>query len=144
VPPSEREPRRPDYRVLLAAYERSHARYLAEPTAHHLELLLTGEELLAGQLFLTDPVALERTVATPGAADALRSQTHAPAAFLLHSSNFVWPRTNVRTFVRQCGGVEFGRPGSFVYHVAHLILPLGTPRPISLFWWYPKALVPTD
>jgi len=88
--PPEHEPRRPDHRVLLATYERARARYLADPTDHHLDLLLTGEDLLAGQLLLPGPVDLGRPLATPGAVEALRSRFHAPAAFLLRHKHGDW------------------------------------------------------
>jgi hypothetical protein len=90
MPGTERERSQPDYRTYLVAYERVWQRYQNQPTEQHRSLLLTGAQLLYGELGKPGRFSLGRAVATPGAIEVLREAGHIPPEFLLRHKHGDW------------------------------------------------------
>lgn len=83
MPHPEHGPRPAHYTTFLAAYERARRRFREEPTPHHHELLVLGEELLIGELRKPGRFELGQTLATPGAVAAMARADHVAPEFLL-------------------------------------------------------------
>ncbi len=99
MPQPEREPRRPDYRAYLVAYEQAWQRYQADPTPHNLSILHAGEEILIRELLKPGQFELGQLVMTPGAGEAIHAAGHIPPEFLLRHKNQDWgelPEEDVR------------------------------------------------
>jgi hypothetical protein len=90
MPRPEGEPRNPDYRAYLSAYEQAWQRYQVEPTSHNLGTLRAGEEILVRELLEPGRFALGRIVGTPGTLDAMEQAGHIPPEFLLRHKNKDW------------------------------------------------------
>jgi hypothetical protein len=88
--PSERDPRRPDYRAYLAAYARAWQQFHDEPSEQHLAVLRAGEEILTRELLKPGKFALGQAVMTPGARDAMATAGHIPPEFLLRHKQGDW------------------------------------------------------
>jgi hypothetical protein len=86
----EHGPRPAHYTTFLAAYERAWRRFWEEPTPHHHELLLVGEELLIGELRRPGKFDLGQTLATPGAVEAMARADHIAPEFLLRHKHGDW------------------------------------------------------
>jgi len=91
MPSPEGERPQPDYRTYLEAYERAWQRCQAEPTPHHLELLLAGKEILTREILKPGgKFALGQIVATPGSLAIMEEAGHIPPEFLLRHKYGDW------------------------------------------------------
>ena len=83
MPRPESEPRTPDYRAYLAAYEQAWQRSQREPTPWNLAILHAGEDILIHELLKPGRFELGQIVGTPGALDVIAVAGHVPPEFLL-------------------------------------------------------------
>ncbi len=90
MPHPEGEPRKPDYRTYLSAYEQAWQRYQREPTPHNLRVLHAGEEILIRELLKPGRFELGQLVMTPDAGEAIQTAGHIPPEFLLRHKNGDW------------------------------------------------------
>lgn len=90
MPRPEGEPRKPDYRAYLAAYDRGWQRYQREPTPHNQGMLHAGEEILVRELLKPGRFDLGQIVGTPGALGAVEQAGHVPPEFLLRHKHGHW------------------------------------------------------
>jgi hypothetical protein len=86
-----REPRPlPDYRDTLRAYQAAVDRFVASPTGAHVAAIIEQEARLIDALLRPGRFALGRTVATPGAIEALQRGLHIAPEFLLRHKSGDW------------------------------------------------------
>jgi hypothetical protein len=90
MPHPDHDPRPPDWRAHLAAFERAWQRFSSDPSEHHYGLLRTGEEILTRALFKPGKFELGVCLATPGARDAMSEAGHVPPEFLLRHKHGDW------------------------------------------------------
>lgn len=86
----EREPTLPDWRNLLAAYERTWHHHHEHPTEQTLAVLMTGAEILVRELYKPGRFDLGMQVMTPGVRDVLNEAGHIPPEFLLRHKHGDW------------------------------------------------------
>jgi hypothetical protein len=90
MPTIEREPGRPTWRDLLAAYGRARANWEADPSERALAALFTGAEILARELAKPGRFPLGAVFATAGATEAMVAGLHVPPEFLLPHARGDW------------------------------------------------------
>jgi hypothetical protein len=90
MPIHEREPSRPTWRDLLAAYDRAREQWERDPSPHAFDVLMTGGTMLTRELAKPGRVDLGQLLLTPGASDALLVAAQLPAEFLLRHQHGDW------------------------------------------------------
>jgi hypothetical protein len=99
MPTIEREPQRPSYQDLLAAYDRAHKTWERDPGPHTLVILETGLQFLMQELQRPGKFELGQMVMTPGADLAMRAARQVPPEFFLRHKNGDWgelPEEDIR------------------------------------------------
>lgn len=88
--PSESEPRRPSYQILLDAYSRARDLYETTPTPAHRLTLEFGATQLLYELHRPGRFALGKLVMTPKVDDTLQRARQLPLEFLLRHKSGDW------------------------------------------------------
>lgn len=90
MPTTEYEPHRPNYKELLAAYDRARETYTRAPGEHALAVLETGLQFLIQELQRPGKFEMGHLVMTPGADEAIRAAQQVPPEFLLRHKHGDW------------------------------------------------------